>query len=151
DGFGSRKATEDPNDNDVTLTGLDGGDSGDSGDSGSPEDPGALPIGADSAEQVVHEANLADGSRPNDAALSRTGSFGVSAPDGLASLTIAGVRLDLARLDALAEDPLRITTDQGMLTLIDYQGAALGGTVSYVWTLTSNVDNDSLAGATDGG
>ncbi|ALM53316.1 hypothetical protein AR456_14285 [Halomonas huangheensis] len=114
-------------------------------------EPVDQPVGVAGAEQTVYEANLGQGSQPDDAALTRLGSFEISTPDGLASLVIAGVRLDLERLGELANDPLHLTTEQGVLTLTSYQGNEHGGVVSYRWTLSDNVDNDSLAGATDGG
>ncbi|MGT2445363.1 beta strand repeat-containing protein (plasmid) [Ensifer adhaerens] len=43
-----------------------------------------------SAEETVYEKNLSDGSSPNVAALTQTGSFSVTTPDGLAGLKING-------------------------------------------------------------
>ena len=44
-------------------------------------------------ELTVNEANLPDGSAANPAALIQTGSFTVSAPDGLSSLNIGGINV----------------------------------------------------------
>ncbi|MBD1590420.1 hypothetical protein, partial [Pseudomonas typographi] len=49
-----------------------------------------LDLGTDGGEQKVYEANLPDGSNPNAAALTQTGSFSVDAKDGLATLAIDG-------------------------------------------------------------
>ncbi|HKY82441.1 MAG TPA: VCBS domain-containing protein, partial [Sphingobium sp.] len=60
-------------DDGVVITGLTGGP------------------GADGAELVVLENDLADGSSPDAAALTRTGEFSVTAADGLTGVTVGGV------------------------------------------------------------
>ncbi|MCU9546023.1 cadherin-like domain-containing protein, partial [Pseudomonas mosselii] len=42
-------------------------------------------------ELTVYEKNLADGSAPNPGALTQSGTFTVSAPDGLQSLSVGGI------------------------------------------------------------
>src|SRR3546814_10019107 len=48
-------------------------------------------LAAVGAELIVDEDNLADGSSPDAAALTQDGSFSVSAPDGLANVSVGGV------------------------------------------------------------
>src|SRR3546814_11720931 len=47
-------------------------------------------LAAEGAELIVDEDNLADGSSPDAAALTQDGSFSVSAPDGLANVSVGG-------------------------------------------------------------
>ena len=145
-------ADPDADDEGVTLTGLEGpGDPGGPGGPGGPGDPGGLPIGASSAEQTLFEANLSGGSSPDAASLTRAGSFGFTAGDGLATLSVGGRELTLAQLNALGTSPQTILTAHGVLTLTGFSGTAQGGSVAYTYVLDDNVDNDSQAGATDGG
>ncbi|MBY6234390.1 retention module-containing protein, partial [Halomonas sp. DP4Y7-1] len=164
----------DPGDDDegVTLIGLDGpgdggtpgsGGPGNPGGPGSPGNPGGpggpgnpggsgdLPVGASSAEQVLYEADLSGGTRGDSTQLIRSGSFGFTSPDGLSTLSVGPVTLTFAQLSALGTSPVTIVTKHGLLTLTGFSGSAAGGTVSYTYQLTNNVDNDAEAGATDGG
>ncbi len=77
-----------------------------------------------------------------------TGSFSVSASDGIASVTVGGVAFTLAQVQALASTQQVVNTGEGLLTLTGYTGNASGGTVSYSYTLSATIDNDSKAGAT---
>ncbi|MEQ5767677.1 VCBS domain-containing protein [Halomonas sp. H33-56] len=129
-------------DESVTLTGLDGP----AGAAGSAD------IGFSSAEQTVSEAGLPGGSGSGTAATSASGSFGVSAPDGLSFITVGGSGpISLDRLNGLSGNPLTIETPLGSLTLTSYSGDDTGGSVAYTYDLTDNVDNDSVDGATDDG
>ncbi|HAR08019.1 MAG TPA: hypothetical protein DCR98_06350, partial [Cobetia sp.] len=129
-------------DESVTLTGLDGP----AGAAGSAD------IGFSSAEQTVSEAGLPGGSASGTAATSASGSFGVSAPDGLSFITVGGSGpISLDRLNGLSGNPLTIETPLGSLTLTSYSGDDTGGSVAYTYDLTDNVDNDSVDGATDDG
>jgi large repetitive protein len=98
-------------------------------------------LNGDGAEVTVSEANLADGTAPDDAALVRTGSFIFNAADGLANMTIGGVAL----FDGDIVPGLAITTDHGVLTITDFValydtgGDIIGGTISYSYELTDNL------------
>uniref|UniRef100_UPI0031F5A527 VCBS domain-containing protein n=1 Tax=Shewanella algae TaxID=38313 RepID=UPI0031F5A527 len=116
-------------------------------------DDGVTLTGLDStgAEQTVSEAHLADGSAPDAAALTQSGSFGFSSIDGLDTLQVAGTTLTLAQLNDLGSTPVTITTAYGTLVLTGFSGDVSGGTVNYSYTLNTRVDNDTQSGATDGG
>ncbi|WP_232477910.1 Calx-beta domain-containing protein [Vibrio tarriae] len=101
------------------------------------------------AELTVHEANLADGSSPDNSALSKVGSFNFTSIDGLASLVIAGHSFNVAELLALNSSETTISTPYGELTLTGFSGDLTGGTVQYEYTLNENVDNDSATNAND--
>ncbi|MGK0545781.1 retention module-containing protein, partial [Halomonas cupida] len=131
----------------VTLTGLDGPQGGTGGAVGT----GGAAVGFASAEQTVSESGLASGSSPAAGSIV-SGSFGVSAPDGLTSITVGSSGpISLDRLNGLAGNPLVINTPHGTLTLTGYTGGATGGIVSYTFELTTPVDNDSADGATGDG
>ncbi|MCA0976734.1 retention module-containing protein, partial [Halomonas denitrificans] len=131
----------------VTLTGLDGPQGGTGGSVGT----GGAAVGFASAEQTVSESGLASGSSPATGSIV-SGSFGVSAPDGLTSITVGSSGpISLDRLNGLAGNPLVINTPHGTLTLTGYTGGTTGGTVSYTFELTTPVDNDSADGATGDG
>ncbi|EIV8467298.1 choice-of-anchor K domain-containing protein, partial [Vibrio vulnificus] len=101
------------------------------------------------AELTVHEANLADGSSPDNSALSKVGSFSFTSIDGLASLVIAGHSFNVTELLALNSSEETISTPYGELVLTGFSGDVSGGTVQYKYTLNENVDNDSAANAND--
>ncbi|WP_213879834.1 retention module-containing protein [Pseudomonas sp. dw_358] len=93
-------------------------------------------------EVTVYEANLATGSSPDAAGLTRTGSFTVSAPDGLANLTINSVAL--ITNGVLATSLPTITGALGnTLTITGYN--AITGVVSYAYHL--NGTETQAAGA----
>ena len=86
-------------------------------------------------ELTLSEANLADGSARNPAALTQNGTFGISAPDGLTSLSIGGISVISAGV--AVGFPQSITTPLGnTLTLTGYNPAT--GVVSYSYTLNGN-------------
>ncbi|WP_438301007.1 retention module-containing protein [Pseudomonas sp. NMS19W] len=102
-----------PVNNLVTLTGLD------------------VPGG----ELTLNEANLPDGSAANPGALTQAGSFSISAPDGLTSLSIGGINVIVGGVPV--GFPQSITTQLGnTLTITGYNPA--NGTVSYSYTLNGN-------------
>ena len=102
-----------PVNNPVTLSGL------------------AVPGG----ELTLNEANLPDGSSANPGALTQSGSFTVSAPDGLSSLNIGGISVISGGV--AAGFPQSITTQLGnTLTITGYNAAT--GVVSYSYTLNGN-------------
>ena len=91
-------------------------------------------IGATGGDKTVYEANLTDGSSPNAAALTQTGTFNVSAPDGFDYLTIGGV--PVVTNGAVTIPGSAIATTYGALTITNID---LGtGVVSYSYTLSHN-------------
>ena len=86
-------------------------------------------------ELTLNEANLPDGSSANPGALTQSGSFTVSAPDGLSSLNIGGISVISGGV--AAGFPQSITTQLGnTLTITGYNAAT--GVVSYSYTLNGN-------------
>ncbi|MBC3774949.1 retention module-containing protein [Pseudomonas sp. SWRI99] len=95
-------------------------------------------------ELNLNEANLPDGTAANPGALTQSGSFTVSAPDGLTSLSIGGINLINAGV-ALGF-PQSITTQLGnTLTITGYNPAT--GTVTYSYTLNGNETHAAGDGA----
>ncbi|WP_404834971.1 VCBS domain-containing protein [Aeromonas media] len=102
-------------------------------------------------DHQVYESGLnPDGS--NAAANTETvsGSFTVSATDGILNVVIGGTTYTLAQLQGF-NGSQTVNTGEGVLTLLSYVGTASGGTVSYSYTLSGTIDNDSKAGATGTG
>ena len=84
-------------------------------------------------EQVVFEANLASGSQPDAAQLTRTGTFSVDAKDGLATLTINDV--SVVSNGALSANPVTIIGALGnTLSITDYN--AVTGVLTYSYVLS---------------
>ncbi|RBL69992.1 type I secretion target [Pseudomonas sp. MWU13-2625] len=95
-------------------------------------------------ELTVNEANLPDGSAANPAALIQTGSFTVSAPDGLSSLNIGGINVISGGV--AVGFPQSITTQLGnTLTITGYNAST--GVVSYSYTLNGNDAHPAGGGA----
>ncbi|WP_095054278.1 retention module-containing protein [Pseudomonas sp. Irchel s3b2] len=118
-------------------------DNGDNGDA--PNNPVTL-IGLSAAggELTLNEANLADGSVSNPAALIQHGTFTVIAADGLTSLNIGGINVISGGVPAgFAQS---ITTQLGnTLTITGYNPAT--GVVSYSYTLVGNETHSAGDGA----
>ena len=91
-------------------------------------------IGMEGSDEVVDEDDLADGSSPNASALTQTGTFDISAPDGFDDLTIGGTLVVTDGVVTLPGSP--IVTTYGELTITDVNLAT--GVVSYSYTLTDN-------------
>ncbi|WJO20666.1 retention module-containing protein [Pseudomonas soli] len=90
-------------------------------------------------ELTVYEKNLADGSAPNPDALTQSGTFTVTAPDGLQTLNVGGITVFSGGV--AASFPQSITTTLGnTLTITGYNPAT--GVISYSYTL---LDNESHA------
>jgi large repetitive protein len=106
--------------------------------------------GANGAELVVLENDLADGSSPDAAALTQSGSFSVSGPDGLTSVTVGGVTV-LANGAFVAGQV--VTTPLGTLTITGFTatsqqgGVPTAGSFSYTFLLTDNSLGHGAAGA----
>ncbi|AUG00952.1 RTX toxin [Pseudomonas sp. 09C 129] len=110
------------NDDGVTLDGLD----------------------TNGGELTVYEKNLADGSSPDAAALTQSGTFTVTALDGLQTLTVGGINLVTGGV--AAGFPQSVTTALGnTLTITGYNAAT--GVISYSYTLTDNEDHPTANGA----
>jgi len=86
----------------------------------------------------VDEAGLPDGSNPKSHSNVTNGAITVSAPDGVASVTINGVVVTLSQLNHLSTDPVTIKTADGDLTLTGWNGSQL----SYTYTLTHNTSGE---------
>lgn len=110
---GNPPTTPNAPDQPVTFTGLD----------------------ASPAELTVNEANLPQGTTPNNAALTQTSTFTVNAPDGLTSLTIGGI--DVVSNSAVVAGAKTVVTPEGTLTIDNYDLAT--GVVTYTYTLTGAV------------
>src|SRR3990167_2722016 len=91
-------------------------------------------------EVLVDEDDLSGGTDQSDS-LSDSGSFGVSAPDGIATVSIGGVSFTYAQLANAGSVNLVIDSPAGVLAINGYSGTALGGTVSYSYTLQDPVSN----------
>ncbi|WP_325918226.1 retention module-containing protein [Pseudomonas frederiksbergensis] len=108
----------------------------------SPVTLGGLTV--DDGELTANESNLADGTASNPGALVRSGTFSVSAPDGLSSLSIGGISVITGGVPA--GFPQSITSPLGnTLTITGYDPAT--GVVSYSYTLTDNETHPAGGGA----
>ncbi|WP_454563198.1 retention module-containing protein [Pseudomonas sp. AIG] len=95
-------------------------------------------------ELNLNEANLPDGSAANPGALTQSGSFSVSAPDGLTSLSIGGI--NLINGGVAVGFPQSITTQLGnTLTITGYNPST--GVVTYSYTLNGNESHAAGDGA----
>ncbi|WDH36892.1 retention module-containing protein [Pseudomonas chlororaphis] len=110
------------NDDGVTLDGLD----------------------TNGGELTVYEKHLADGSSPDAAALTQSGTFTVTALDGLQTLTVGGINVVTGGV--AAGFPQSVTTALGnTLTITGYNAAT--GVISYSYTLADNEDHPTANGA----
>ncbi|KEQ54180.1 Ig-like domain-containing protein [Sphingobium chlorophenolicum] len=119
-------------DDGVTITGLNG------------------TPGIEGAEVVLLENDLSDGSSPDAAGLTKTGSFGVNGPDGLSSVTVGGVSVLSNGAFVVGQV---VTTPVGTLTITGFTatatqgGVPTAGTFTYSFVLTDNSLNHGAAGA----
>ncbi len=86
---------------------------------------------------TVPESALADGSHPDSAALVQSGTFTVTAADGLDTISVANVTVISGGVLVTNEADRTITTDTGTLVITGYDAAT--GTVSYTFTLADNL------------
>ncbi|MEX6504722.1 VCBS domain-containing protein, partial [Pseudomonas zhanjiangensis] len=114
----------------ITITGAD--------DSAS-----VVTLVAEGPDATVYEHGLTS---LGDTSETVTGSFTVTATDGIASVTVGGSTFSLAQLLALSTTNQVVNTGEGNLTLTNYNAAT--GVVSYSYTLSATIDNDSKPGAT---
>ncbi|WP_447768703.1 retention module-containing protein [Pseudomonas kilonensis] len=110
-----------------------------------PDNPVTLDgVNVEGGELTTNEANLADGSASNPGALVQSGTFTVSAPDGLNSLSIGGINVISGGVPA--GFPQTITSPLGnTLTITGYDPAT--GVLSYSYTLTDNETHPAGGGA----
>ncbi|MGR1225152.1 retention module-containing protein, partial [Aeromonas veronii] len=90
-------------------------------------------------EVLVSDANLADGSAPNAAALTQSGVFTFNAPDGVQTLAIGAIQL--ISNGTVVSLPVSIETPLGnglQITAITYDPVTGNGSVSYSYTLLDN-------------
>ncbi|MBM3095095.1 type I secretion C-terminal target domain-containing protein, partial [Ensifer sp. T173] len=109
-------------------------------------------LGGVGAEETVYERNLSDGSSPDAAALTQTGSFSVTTADGLAGLTVNGTAVVTAGVFTANQT---VDTALGLLTITGYtpttvNGVVTGATFTYSYLLQDNSTGHTSAG-TDGG
>ncbi|WP_449471580.1 VCBS domain-containing protein [Sphingobium chungangianum] len=96
-------------------------------------------------DATVYEAGLPSGTA-HDGSHVTSGSFTVSATDGIASITVGGTSFTLAQMQAFGTTNGVVNTGEGTLLLTGYNAAT--GAVSYSYTLLATIDNDSKTGAT---
>lgn len=100
-------------------------------------------LDGEGAEQTLLENDLADGTSPDAAALTRTGSFTIDSPDGLATLTVGGASVFAAgtavTFPVTVDDPvyglLQITA---VTETTDANGDVVSATVFYSYVLQDN-------------
>ena len=90
-------------------------------------------------DATVLEHGLTSG---DDTSETTTGSFAVSASDGILNVVIGGTAFTLAEVQAF-NGTQTVSTGEGVLALTGYTGNSFGGTVSYSYTLSATIDNDS--------
>lgn len=101
-------------------------------------------------DAIVYEAGLnPDGSDAGSDSETVTGSFDVSASDGILNVVVGGSTFTLAEVQAFAGTNGVFNTGEGTLTLTGYSGDNLNGTISYSYTLNATIDNDSKVPAGD--
>ncbi|AZZ74993.1 type I secretion target [Pseudomonas sp. RU47] len=95
-------------------------------------------------ELTVYEKNLSDGTSPDTPALTQSGTFTVTALDGLQTLTVGGINVVTGGV--AAGFPQSIVTPLGStLTITGYNPAT--GVVSYSYTLVDNETHPNANGA----
>ncbi|MCO5090808.1 cadherin-like domain-containing protein [Bosea sp. (in: a-proteobacteria)] len=117
--------------------------------------------GGATGQNTVSERGLNDAGDPSE---TTAGTVTLTAPDGLASISVGGTTLNLTQLGALGGAPVTVTTPKGVLTLTAFApgttvgGVPTSGTLSYSYTLTTAQDHSGgevsdafLLGVTDAG
>ncbi|MBZ9782381.1 retention module-containing protein [Pseudomonas sp. REP124] len=101
-------------------------------------------LNVEGGELNVYEKNLSDGSSPDAGALTQSGTFTITAPDGVETLTIGGINVVVGGVSA--GFPQSITTPLGStLTITGFNAAT--GVVSYSYTLVDNEAHPTANGA----
>ena len=92
--------------------------------------------GATAGDIAVEEKALLDGTEPTLTTEMATGTFIVTAPDGLDHITVDGTNVTLAQLEgATLGVPVNVIVTNGTMSITDYDSST--GVVSYIYTLTS--------------
>ncbi|QCB53349.1 tandem-95 repeat protein [Sphingopyxis sp. PAMC25046] len=100
-------------------------------------------------EEVVNEDDLPDGSSPDAAALTQTGAFTVTAPDGLDDVTIGTAQV---MTNGVFTPGLTTTSAFGTVTITGFtpvtaaDGSVIGGTFTYEYVLDDNTLTHPAAG-----
>jgi VCBS repeat-containing protein len=103
-------------------------------------------------EEVVNEDDLADGSSPDAAALTQTGAFTVTAPDGLDDVTVGTAQV---MTNGVFTPGLTTTSALGTVTITGFtpvtaaDGSVIGGTFTYQYVLGDNTLTHAAAGEDD--
>ncbi|WP_394727358.1 VCBS domain-containing protein [Altererythrobacter sp. GH1-8] len=103
------------------------------------------------AEEIVDEDDLADGSSPDEPALTQGGTFSVDSPDGLSTLTVGGVEI----FDGSVVYPVEIVGEYGTVRITgvtpttDDNGDVISIEVAYEYVLGDNTLDHSPATGED--
>jgi VCBS repeat-containing protein len=101
-------------------------------------------LNVEGGELTVYEKNLSDGSAPDSAALTQSGTFTITALDGVTTLTVGGIAV--VTNGVAAGFPQSVTTPLGStLTITGFN--ATTGVVSYSYTLVDNEAHPTANGA----
>ncbi|RON49096.1 type I secretion target [Pseudomonas frederiksbergensis] len=101
-------------------------------------------LNVNGGELTVYEKNLSDGSTPNTPALTQSGTFTVTALDGLQTLDVGGIHVVAGGV--AAGFPQSVTTALGStFTVTGYNAST--GVVSYSYTLVDNETHPTANGA----
>ena len=116
---------------------------------GADDNASVVTAAAQGPDATVYEAGLnPDGSDAGSDSETTTGSFTVSATDGILNVVIGGTTFTLAEVQAF-DGTQTVSTGEGTLTLTDYTGDAMSGTINYSYTLDATIDNDSVVASGD--
>ena len=97
---------------------------------------------ASGPDATVYESGLnPNGSNATAPTETTSGSFTVSANDGIQDMVIGTTTFTLAQMQAFATTNGSVNTAEGLLTLTSYSGSAFSGTVNYSYTLSATIDN----------
>ncbi|UVM68299.1 retention module-containing protein [Pseudomonas sp. B21-009] len=100
-------------------------------------------LNVNGGELTVYEKNLSDGTSPDSPALTQSGTFTVTVPDGLQSLTVGGI--SVVSGGVVNGFPQSGTTPLGnSITITGYNPAT--GVVSYTYTLLDNENHPNANG-----
>ncbi len=93
-----------------------------------------------SADEKVFEAALFDGSNPPSTLEAVSSTFTITAPDGVATLSVGGTTISAGALADSATVPVTIVMEYGSLVINGYtpNSATGGGVVHYTYTLADN-------------
>lgn len=97
-------------------------------------------LDSEGPELIVDEDDLSDGSSPDASALTPSGTFEVSTPDGLGNVTVGGVQVVANGVftPATVTSPLGTVNITGFTPVTGTDGSVIGGTFTYDYALTDN-------------